>query len=125
MRRAGPGEEAPAASAAFAPVARSAYGYRMDVAPGVMCARCGGLVVVADESSHPCGVYVQHGWCSDCGVKLWRLLDGRRVPVTDSRGRWMTANGGAGHAVHRLSRPANRVSRPGNRPARRIDRTRP
>jgi hypothetical protein len=103
----------------------NAYGERVDAVQGVMCARCGGPVVVADESAHPCGVHVQHGQCADCGVRLWRLLDERRVPVTDARGRWATAPGRARYTVRRLSRPVDRVIRPGSRPARRSDRTRP
>jgi hypothetical protein len=110
---------------AFAAIVRSAYGVLMDAAGIAGCARCGGPVIVADESSHPCGVYVQHGRCTACGVRLWRLLDGARVPVTGSRGRWSAASVGIGHAVSRLSHRADSATRPAVRPGQRVDRRRP
>ncbi len=121
----GPWKYAGIHPAAVAPTVVRAYGGLVDTARGVACARCGGVVVVASETSHPCGVYVQHGRCADCGVQLWRLLDERRIPVANSRGYWMTAVGGAEHTVRRLSRRADRAESPSNRPAQRADPTRP
>ncbi|WP_203843540.1 hypothetical protein [Winogradskya humida] len=97
----------------------------MDAARGVLCACCGGLVVVVSESAHPTGVFIQHGRCADCGTRLWRLLDEQRVPLPDQRGRWTPPATDTRRTAHRTFRHVERYSWPAGRPAQRTDPTRP